>query len=316
MPRGLTSEGFYVSGIHFCGGAQGSDMTLDGSTVMTLTGDLVVDSLFMKDNSAILTNGYHIYARRFIRMIENAGISNSGQDGTAGGSGGGDGEGGAGGAGAAMWGGSSGGDSDVDGDGEATNSLSEATGGDGGAGSGGGNPGGNGGTAHWDGDVNGTYFQPMIPISGLNGVMTPVAIFGGAGGGGGGNGGGGNKGGGGGGGGGNVFIATPLLIMDGQTNIESHGGNGGDGAVGNAGGGGGGSGGTIILVVGQVIMRGSSSFSRITTPGGTGGAGAGTGAAGSDGIGGYVYVFSEFGTERQSTYRADINGVIPTTLQT
>jgi len=101
-----------------------------------------------------------------------------------------------------------------------------------------------------------------------------------------------SSGGGGGGGGGNViYLAAPIIEIDGTLSCQGGAGAAGN-AAGNNGGGGGGGGGTIILVYNQLIVTGS-----INVSGGAAGAGHGSGTAGTAGSAGHTYHVNGLSTQ-------------------
>jgi hypothetical protein len=317
MRRGLSSEGSYFPKIQTPGGPSlGGDQVIDGATVVDLTADLVCNSLWLRDTAVINTKGYKIYAREFLRISGSASIQHNGENGGDGGTLVGDGLGGLGAPGVSVGHGLTGGDSsDTDGnDGleEPFFGISENVGGTGGDGAGG--TGGTGGASTFLQILAGTPYAPHIAQYGwtlCNATIpaTTVPVLGGGGGGAGAGGGGGNKGGGGGGGGGVIWIGTPLLILEDSASIQARGGNGGDGAVSNTGGGGGAGGGSILLYVERVLLKGANSV--IQVPGGFGGTGNGTGANCSPGLEGWVYIYSELGVERASSFTGSTSSVLP-----
>ncbi len=317
MSSGLRG-GYYSSNIFAPGGPNlGGDQIISGGSTVTLSDDLVCNSLTVKDTSSIVTSGYKIFAREFIHLMDDASIVHPGGNGTDGGTNPGDGVGGVAAVGGTVGNSLAGGDSTdtngVDGVGNFFFALADGTGGIGGDGAGG--TGGAGGLGQWFGPAAGTPFSALVAQTAWTFDTTTVGVspaLGGAGGGGGAGAGGGEKGGGGGAGGGVIYVSTPFLILEGASRIESRGGDGGDGVMVNSAGGGSGSGGVVILNVFQILLKSSSCL--ITASPGTPGLGNGTGTNGTAGTFGWVYVYSEAGSERAAQFLGSQHTTLPQKL--
>lgn len=303
------SNGFSGVGLNFSpliGGRSGSDVLYHaaGGTV-TLGEDLYCNSLSVNTGTTLVTAGYRIYARNFVRVYGSGVIRNNG---TVGAVGTGSALGGAGGARTTTGGGAGGGNGGEDGGFAPSTSFTMSLGGTGGAGAAGdGGGGGGGGVASWVASL-GAILQPTIAdlaavFSRDTLMVDPLKFFyvvGGAGGGGGGGtgaGGGVGLGGGGGGGGGVVHITANEIILDDTGQIQALGGAGGagDATGGDSGGGGGGGGGVIIVKTNFVRIANGAQFN---VTGGAGGAGGGAGPTGNAGANGSVVIFSPHGCER------------------